>query len=65
MFREKKARSRVIEKKPPMAAINLGTDVDGGEKIETSRKDKYQKMRLGYPAVSCKGGVKIQAQPNA
>jgi hypothetical protein len=37
---EKEARSRIIEKKPPMAAINLGTDVDAprGEKRETSRK---------------------------
>ena len=50
-----------------MAAINLGTDVDAprGEKMENSRKDEYQKMRLGQPTVSCKGGVKIQAQPNA
>jgi hypothetical protein len=49
-----------------MAAINLGTDVDAprGEKMENSRKDEYQKMRLGHPTVSCKGGVKIQAQPN-
>ena len=63
----KEARSRFIEKKPPMAAISLGTDVDAprGEKMETSRKDEYQTMRLGCPAASCKGGVKIQAQPNA
>ena len=34
------ARIRVIEKKPPMAAISLGTDVDAprGEKMKTSRK---------------------------
>jgi hypothetical protein len=34
----KEARSRVIEKKPPMAAISLGTDVDAprGEKMEPS-----------------------------
>ena len=37
---EKEARSRVIEKIPPMAAVNLSTDVDApcGEKMETSRK---------------------------
>ena len=37
---EKEARNRIIEKKPPMAAISLGTDVDAprGEKMETSRK---------------------------
>mgnify|MGYP005697721589 CR=1 FL=1 len=42
--REREAKSRVIEKKPPKAAINLGTDVDApwGEKIETSRKDNHQ-----------------------
>ena len=36
---DEEARSRFIEKIPPMAAINLGTDVDApwGEKIETSR----------------------------
>ena len=41
---EREAKSRVIEKKPPKAAINLGTDVDApwGEKIETSRKDNHQ-----------------------
>ena len=41
---EREAKSRVVEKKPPMAAINLGTDVDApwGEKIETSRKDNHQ-----------------------
>ena len=42
--REREAKSRVKEKKPPKAAINLGTDVDApwGEKIETSRKDNHQ-----------------------
>ena len=41
---EREAKSRVKEKKPPKAAINLGTDVDApwGEKIETSRKDNHQ-----------------------
>ena len=41
---EREAKSRVIEKKPPKAATNLGTDVDAprGEKIETSRKDNHQ-----------------------
>ena len=41
---EREAKSRVIEKKPPKAAINLGTDVDApwGEKIETSRKGNHQ-----------------------
>ena len=41
---QREAKSRVIEKKPPKAAINLGTDVDApwGEKIETSRKDNHQ-----------------------
>ena len=45
--RMKEARSRVIEKKPPMAAISLGTDVDApwGEKMETSGKYEYQIMR--------------------
>ena len=43
-FSEREAKSRVKEKKPPKAAINLGTDVDApwGEKIETSRKDNHQ-----------------------
>jgi hypothetical protein len=37
---QKEARSRVIEKIPPMAPISLGTDVDAPrvEKLETSRK---------------------------
>ena len=41
---ERETKSRVKEKKPPKAAINLGTDVDApwGEKIETSRKDNHQ-----------------------
>ena len=41
---EKETNNRVVEKKPPMAVINLGTDVDApwGEKIETSRKDNHQ-----------------------
>ena len=41
---EREAKSRVKEKKPPKAAINLGTDVDApwGEKIETSRKENHQ-----------------------
>ena len=40
----REAKSQVKEKKPPKAAINLGTDVDApwGEKIETSRKDNHQ-----------------------
>jgi len=40
----RETKSRVKEKKPPKAAINLGTDVDApwGEKIETSRKDNHQ-----------------------
>jgi len=40
----REAKSRVKEKKPPKAAINLGTDVDApwGEKIETSRKENHQ-----------------------
>ena len=44
LLSEREAKSRVIEKKPPKAAINLGTDVDApwGEKIETSRKDNHQ-----------------------
>jgi len=35
---QKEARSRVVEKKPPMTVIKLGTDVAApkGEKIETS-----------------------------
>jgi hypothetical protein len=43
-FYEREAKSRVVEKKPPKAAINLGTDVDApwGEKIETSRKGNHQ-----------------------
>ena len=38
---KKKARSQVVEKKPPMAVISLGTDVDAprGEKMETSKKE--------------------------
>jgi hypothetical protein len=37
---QKEAKSRVVEKKPPMTVINLGTDVAAprGEKIETSEK---------------------------
>jgi len=37
---KKKARSQVVEKKPPMTVINLGTDAAAprGEKIETSEK---------------------------
>ena len=36
---EKEARNRIIEKKPPMAAISLGTDVDAprGEKMVAFR----------------------------
>jgi hypothetical protein len=45
--RSQKSGYTVIEKKikkPPKAAISLGTDVDApwGEKIETSRKDNHQ-----------------------
>jgi hypothetical protein len=41
---KKKARSQVVEKKPPMAVISLGTDVDAprGEKIKTSGNFKYE-----------------------
>ena len=51
---EREAKSRVIEKKPPKAAINLGTDVDApwGEKIETSRKDNHQNAWLGIPVAT-------------
>ena len=54
---EKEARSRAIEKKPPMAAISLGTDVDAprGEKMETSGKRDYQNIRPGCPTASCGG----------
>jgi len=36
---------KTTEKKPPKAAINLGTDVDApwGEKIETSRKENRRR----------------------
>ena len=56
------ARSRVIEKKPPMAAISLGTGVDAprGEKMETSREDEYQIVRLGCPTASCGGMLKLK-----
>ena len=59
---EMEARSRVTEKKPPMAIISLGTDVDAprGEKMETSGKYEYQIMRLGCPTASCGWDVKIQ-----
>ena len=51
---EREAKSRVKEKKPPKAAINLGTDVDApwGEKIETSRKDNHQNAWLGIPVAT-------------
>ena len=55
--RQKEARSRVIEKKPPMAAISLGTDVDAprGETMETSRKD--EEHAAGVPNRQLRGVV--------
>ena len=57
IFVEREAKSRVIEKKPPKAAINLGIDVDApwGEKIETSRKDNHQIAWLGIPVATWRG----------
>ena len=38
---EKEARSRVIEKKPPMAVISSGTDMDAQGAIKWKLQEKY------------------------
>ena len=62
--RQKEARSRVIEKKPPMAAISLGTDVDAprGEKMDENGNFRKicQNMRPGCPTASCGGVLKFK-----
>jgi hypothetical protein len=63
------AKRRVKEKKPPKAAINLGTDVDApwGEKIETKLlQEKRITRTLDWGFQSQPDGcAKIQAHPNA
>ena len=67
---EKEARSRVIEKKPPMAAINLGTDVDAPRGENHGEYGNFKKILIsdhaaGVPNRQLRGDVKIEVQPKA